>query len=152
MELKTAKRIYAEGSDWVKTALEEEFGKDNLISIDFTEINNHDKARLSVGYDKDYLAVRHLETLDEWAYRMLKLVTKAINGKWIPDWNDINQPKWYNYFEVRSSGAVFSYSYALNYCQYTSVGSRLCFESSEKAEHARKYFENFYSQFLLITE
>lgn len=149
MELKTAKRIYAEGSDWVKTALEEEFGKDNLIREDFTDINSLEKARLATGYDEDYLTVRHLETPDEWAHRMLKMVTKAINGKWVPEMGNQSQPKWYNWFEVNSSGAGFSRSRTYYFCVGTDLGSRLCFESAEKADFAREHFEDLYIKFLL---
>lgn len=149
MELETAKRIYAEGSGWVKTALEKEFGKENLVEKSFTKVKTIADAAKMAGYSPDYLILRDQESADEWAYRMLKMATKAINQGWVPDPSNKKQPKWYNWFEIDSSGAGFSNSYSDYDYVGTCLGSRLCFENAEKAKFVREQFEELYVKFLL---
>ena len=152
MKLETAKRIYTDGPDWLKVELEDEFGKENLVEKDFKSIKTLKDAANSVGYPIEFIANQENETTDEWAYRMLKMVTKAINGIWAADWANTSQPKYYNYFGVHPSGVGFSISDANYSYEYTYVGSRLCFESIEKAKFARTQFEDLYVKYLLITK
>ena len=152
MKIETAKEVYKLCAPWYKTVLEDEFGKGNLINRDFSEIQTIEVALETTGYDASYLNTRDGETIDEWAYRILKMVTKAINGEWTADWSNTNQPKWYNYFRVLPSGAGFSLSRTDYSYGGTDVGSRLCFESQKKAEQAAKYFEDLYIKYLLITK
>lgn len=155
MKIETAKEVYKLCDPWYKTVLEEEFGKVNFVSKEFPDIKTFDDACQALGTTEEKFNEKWNALglpNDTLFYEKLKLVTKALNGGWVPDWSDSNQPKWFNYFEVHSSGAGFSSPGTYDNCRITHVGSRLCFESQKKAEHARKYFENFYSQFLLITE
>ena len=93
-------------------------------------------------------SVYHSEdSKDEIAYKKLKVIAKAINWGWVPDWDDTDAKKWYPYFCL-SSGFGFSGS---NYdCARTNthVGSRLCFESSEKSSYAGKQFIDLYKDLL----
>jgi hypothetical protein len=79
------------------------------------------------------------------AHAKLIIIAKAINGDWIPDWKDYDQLKYYPWFEMGSSSGVgFAYDdcdywYAISY-----VGSRLCFESREKAKYIGTQFEDLY--------
>ena len=85
------------------------------------------------------------------AYKLF-IVFKAINNKWVPNWGDWDQYKYYPWFEVLSSG--FGFSGLDYYCAYSdaSVGSRLCTDTSEKALYIAKTFEPLYKDYLLITE
>jgi len=152
MNIETAKRVYNQAPSWYKEVLEDEFGKEKLTKREFTDIKTIEDARLATGHSAGYLKMSDPESQDEWAYRMIKMIAKAINNGWIPDWSNTNQAKWYPYFKVLPSGSGFSDSNTDDLYELTGVGSRLCFESSEKAEYAAKQFEDLYTQFLLITK
>ena len=82
-------------------------------------------------------------------YEDLILVAKALNGNWKPDWNDINEYKWFPYFQV-SSGFRFSYANT-NYdygLTFTRIGSRLCFKNKQIAEYAGKIFIEQYEKLM----
>lgn len=82
------------------------------------------------------------------AYRIM-IIYKAINNKWVPDWANSNQGKYYPWYWVLSSGFGFSCSsYTYDY-SFTSVGSRLCTDSSEKAMYIAKQFEQEYKDYFL---
>lgn len=85
--------------------------------------------------------------IDEVAYRKLKLIAKALNEGWTPDWDDENEYKYYPYFKMGSSGVGFSGSYCDTWFAYAFVGSRLCFKNRELAEYAGKQFEDIYKDF-----
>lgn len=77
----------------------------------------------------------------------------ANNGeKWTPDWNDDEQYKYWPWFwmddEGGSSGFRFDvYAY---WDSYSTLGSRLCFISSEVAEYIGEQFIDLYKQFMVI--
>lgn len=84
---------------------------------------------------------------DTIAYEKLKIIIKALNEGWSPNWLDTSEKKWYPYFNL-SSGFVFSvticgYSYATS-----TVGSRLCLKSQELAQYAGTQFLEIYKDFL----
>jgi hypothetical protein len=72
-----------------------------------------------------------------------------INGfDFIVDWANTNQKKWYPYF-FASSGFGFSDTrYDYDY-SCSGVGSRLCFESQEKAKYAGITFTDLYEIYLV---
>ncbi|NJO70081.1 MAG: hypothetical protein HC830_13075, partial [Bacteroidetes bacterium] len=72
------------------------------------------------------------EDVDEIAYKKLKVIIRAVNNGWLPDWDNLNQHKWFPVFAL-SSGFGFSYSRYDCTGTLTYVGSRLCFETEEKA-------------------
>lgn len=87
-------------------------------------------------------------TKDEIAYIDLKVVNRAINQRWTPNWEDTDQRKWFPWFKGLSSGFDFSGTvYRYDYT-FTYVSSRLCFETEAKAKFAGKTFINLYEDFL----
>ena len=88
-------------------------------------------------------------TKDEIAYKKLKVFAKAINGDWTPKMGNADEWKYYPWFRVNAAGSGFSYSNYVLVNSNTSVGSRLCFETSEQALHAAKFGEQMYIEFLL---
>jgi hypothetical protein len=82
---------------------------------------------------------------DTIAYEKLKIIAKAINEGWQPDWNDRSQEKWFPVFNL-SSGFGFS----ISDCHYSiaDVGSRLCFESEKKSNYAATQFIDIYRDFI----
>jgi len=85
----------------------------------------------------------------EHYYEDLILVAKALNGNWKPDWNDINEYKWFPYFQF-SSGFRFSDTFADYDCGNagTDFGSRLCFKNKQIAEYAGKTFIEQYEKLM----
>jgi len=85
------------------------------------------------------------------AYKLM-VIYKAINNGWVPDWSDDGQRKWFPWFGVLSSGSGFSYSHSHYGYGLTTVGSRLCTDSSEKAEYIAEQFEGEYVDYFLYSE
>jgi hypothetical protein len=85
------------------------------------------------------------------AYKLL-IIYKAINNGWEPDWSNWDQYKYYPWFEVLSSGFGFSSS-TYNYDHTdTTVGSRLCTDTSEKALYIAEKFKAEYQEYFLYSE
>jgi hypothetical protein len=143
-----AKRIYPDAPEWLKEKLEQEFGADYFQPESHEEIKNFEDA--CVKLDIDPLSVSNeSDTPDEAAYKKLKIIIKAINAGWEPDWNNSDQRKYWPYF-ILSSGFGFSasdYGFGLT---DTTVGSRLCFQSEEKCTYAANQFLGLYEEFLTI--
>lgn len=148
IEKTTAKKLYPEAPDWFKSILIETFGKKYFEKKKFNEINTF----LDACAELDILQTdvfNEKDTTDEIAYKKLKIIAKAINQGWIPDWNNTDQKKWYPWFRM-SSGFGFDFTYYDYAGANTGVGSRLCFETKEKAEYAGKQFEEIYKQLLTL--
>jgi len=148
IEKQEAKRIYVESPDWFKLKLVEAFGEECFKEKGFESIKTFEDACAVLGINPG-LVFNRADTPDEFAYKKLKVIIKAINEGWIPDWSNRDQYKYYPWFEVLSSGFGFSdsdYDYAST---FTAVGSRLCFESREKSDYAAKQFIDIYKSFLL---
>lgn len=78
------------------------------------------------------------------AYYKLSIITRALNEGWEPDWKNINENKWWNFFYTDSaSGFVYSDTY-YTYTG-TDVGARLCFKNSDLAAYAGKQFQQLYN-------
>lgn len=83
---------------------------------------------------------------DTIAYEKLKIIIRALNEGWTPDWSDINERKWYPYFNAASFGFGDT-----DYVHWgTSAGSRLCLKSMELAEYAGTQFVDIYKDFMII--
>lgn len=109
---------------------------------------------------------------DEIARRKLETITEALNEGWKPNWADLNENKFFPYFdievnEVRTEAEtdrdrVGGYAYyganaGLSHASTGSavsgtssnVGSRLCFQDSESARYAGDTFTELYEQILI---
>ena len=73
-----------------------------------------------------YTNTDHLSKLI--TFRQLLEVADYLNGDWKPDWNDINQPKYFISYNV--SKKIF-----VDACYYVNYGI-VCFSSKENAEKA----------------
>lgn len=152
MELKisesTAKRLYPESPSWFREVLEKTFSKQKLVGRKFDEIRTFEDACEQIGVNP--LSVfSDIDTYDEIAYKKLKIIAKAINQGWTPDWSNTNQKKWWPWFDL-SSGFGFSYSDYHYSNAYAHVGSRLCFESEAKSDYCAKQFIRLYQELLTI--
>ncbi|MCL4483871.1 MAG: hypothetical protein M1445_14880 [Bacteroidetes bacterium] len=86
------------------------------------------------------------------AYKKLRFVIRQLNQGWVPDWSNLSQRKWFNWFYF-STGVYcrFSYSYSYNDAASATAraGSRLCFKSRALAEYAAVQFKSLYEDYLL---
>ncbi|WP_407497459.1 hypothetical protein [Elizabethkingia meningoseptica] len=88
---------------------------------------------------------------DEVAYRKVKLIVKALNEGWTPDWSDSDQYKYFPWFNMgSSSGAGFSCGDFDLWFTSSNVGSRLCFKNRDLAKYAGQQFESIYKEFMTI--
>jgi len=80
---------------------------------------------------------------------LLMIVFEAINDGWEPDFSNHNQGKYFPWPWVSSSG--FGFSSAAYGCALarTSVGSRLCTDTSEKAVYILEQFPDLWKSWLL---
>ena len=143
----TAKKLYDSVPGFFKEQLEAAFGKDAFRKIDYKDIKTFKDACNALDIDPDAVCSKG-DTPDEAAYKKLKIITKAINQGWIPDWDNTNQRKWFPWFCL-SSGFGFAVSGYGCANSAATVGSRLCFESEEKADYAGKQFAVIYKEFLI---
>jgi len=142
----TAKKLYDSVPGFFKEQLEAAFGKDAFRKIDFRDIKTFPDACKALDINTDAVC-NDTDTEDEVAYKKLKVIVQAINQGWEPDFNDTNQRKWFPWFRL-SSGFGFAVSHYYCASSAASVGSRLCFESEEKASYAGKQFAAIYKEFL----
>ena len=91
-------------------------------------------------------------TSDEVAYYSLKVIAKALNEGWEPDWTNKDERKYYPWFYIEdtnpaglsASNAKYSVATA-----HTYFGSHLCFKTSALAKYAGTQFVNLYEKYLL---
>lgn len=93
-------------------------------------------------------------TKDEVAYLKLKIIAKALNEGWEPNWNNWDEWKYYPWFCMGDNGASpgvgFSYG-GYDLVRTTSgVGSRLCFKTRELAKYAGQQFLEIYKDYMLV--
>jgi len=104
------------------------------------------------GIDETYFNEQNedLES-DVVAYRKVKLIVKALNEGWTPDWSDSDQYKYFPWFNMgSSSGAGFSYDVYVCWFTVSLVGSRHCFKNRDLAKYAGQQFESIYKEFMTI--
>lgn len=115
-------------------------------------IKNFDDVLAELGIEKESF-LKEIQDLspDEVAYRKIKLIAKAFNEGWVPDWTNSNEYKYYPWFEMGSpSGSGFRFDVFDHWLTHSHVGSRLCFKSSELAKHVGNLFIDDYRDFLTL--
>lgn len=90
------------------------------------------------------------DTKDEAAFKKLKVIVKALNEGWKPDYFNTSEAKYYPWFKMNVSGAPLGFSFHGYVYAYatTNVGARLVLKSRELAEYAGKQFEDIYRDYL----
>ena len=141
-------KAHDEASTKGKTLLENLFGK-RVFQKDIKErIKTFDDVIRELGDDPEEFknAISIMEEPDEIAYVKLKLIAKALNEGWTPDWSNGEWDKWYPWFKMddSSSAGRFSFGDSVFQGSASGVGSRLCFKSRELSNYAGKQFEDIY--------
>lgn len=124
--------------------------------FDYQTIKSFEDACKRLGIDFEHLP--YLSKVPEefhkpiLAYYKLVIIFKAINNGWKPNWGNYNEYKYYPWYYVLSSGFGFDDSYYNCTTTGTTVGSRLCTDTSEKAIYIAKQFEDLYKDYILYSE
>ena len=147
-------KAHDEASTKGKTLLENLFGK-RVFQKDIKErIKTFDDVIRELGDDPEEFknAISIMEEPDEIAYVKLKLIAKALNEGWTPDWSNGEWDKWYPWFNMddSSSAGRFSFGDAVNPSSISTVGSRLCFKSKDLATYAGTQFLDIYKDFFTV--
>ena len=66
----------------------------------YTDIKTFEDACKKLGIYSKNVYNSDLDTIDEIAYKKLKIIFKAINNNWQPNWLDNDQYKYYPYFKA----------------------------------------------------
>ena len=147
-------KAHDEASTKGKTLLENLFGK-RVFQKDIKErIKTFDDVIRELGDDPEEFknAISIMEEPDEIAYVKLKLIAKALNEGWTPDWSNGEWDKWYPWFNMNDSSSAgrFSFHGAAYQYSHSRVGSRLCFKSEELATYAGTQFLDIYKDFFTV--
>ena len=102
--------------------------------------------------DVEVAELRKLENANITSHILYKqqavVIAKALNEGWIADYTKIDQTKYEPRFYYDSSaGGFVCYDYS-RWSSATSVGSRLCFHSSELAKYFGTQFIDIYRKYL----
>jgi hypothetical protein len=123
--------------------------------FDFRTIKTFEDACVKLGIEPKLpdvsMILEELQKPTIAAYKLM-VIFKAINNGWKPNWSNYDEYKYIPWYEVLSSGFGFSFSYYHFTSTLTSVGSRLCTDSSEKALYIAEQFKQEYQEYFLYSE
>lgn len=153
----SVKKAYSVADKATKIVLKELFnGKVSLSDKITDRIKTFEDACAELGINKpnflfnitnDGKGFTNSDVLAFDALSQLTLIVRALNEGWTPDWRDSNQSKYYVWLTDYKPGSGFSRSFCDNSITVATVGSRLCFKSSELAEYAGEQFRDLYNQY-----
>ena len=147
LDEKEARKLYPSASPEFKALLDQNFGKDFFSGKITDRIKTWEDVCAESGVDPDDEEYTEGEP-DEIAYSKIKLITKVLNEGWKPNWNNINQCKWYPWFYMNNPGFRLYVSYYYIGGTYDGTGARLCFSSRELSDYAANTFLELYKQFM----
>lgn len=82
------------------------------------------------------------EDIDKYS-ALERMIVKAYNGDWKPNWNDSKQSKYYPWFYL---GDDFRFDYSYWYASFSDVAASLCFRKKEDLEDAVIKFIDVYKK------
>ena len=125
----------------------------------YTDIKTFEDACLKLGIDAAHVVPDFFEPFPKehkeamQAHVKLIIINQAINEGWKPDWDNGEWDKYYPWFDMRSSASGgFLYDGCGRWRTDSAVGSRLCFETSEKAKYAGTQFKDLYEAYFVIKQ
>lgn len=128
-----------------KALLSNLLGKKHFLLKPIDRIKTFEDACEELGEDS---ALFNIGTADEIAFRKLKVIVRALNGDWVPNWNDGSQRKWFPWFYLNEPGFRFDGSHGDWTSARATGGSRLCFASQELSDYAAKQFLPLYKDLM----
>lgn len=168
---KTALKEYMKAGSEGRDLLESLFGpealkvdvmKDIKCFDDILDLNDMDV--------KSYTEELQGLPLDEQSYRSLKLIVATYNQGWRPNWADVDEPKYFPWFDVEdllllrvgisdhlggyanrgaNAGPVAVLSYNVPSDSSANRGSRLAFKKREHAIRAGELFAHIYADWMV---
>lgn len=78
------------------------------------------------------------------AFQNLCIVIEALNEGWVPNFENTNEAKYYNYFNMKGG---FSYYNTIYYDTDTNVPSALLFKTEALAKYCFKQFPQLYKEY-----
>jgi hypothetical protein len=141
---KTALQLYPTATTEFKAMLNDTFGEKFFQQKITDRVKTYGDACEVLGISSEIIGYDELSE-DEVAYIKLKVIVKALNEGWTPDWNNTNEPKYYPWFYMNKPGFRL-YAVPGRYT-HSDVGSRLCFQKREVAEYAVSQFIDLYKTF-----
>jgi hypothetical protein len=84
------------------------------------------------------------DSKDDVAFKKLKVIIKALNEGWWPNWENENEYKYMNYWRMKGGFAAYDTAY---YLTATIVPSALCLKSNELALHAAEIAKEEYREY-----
>src|SRR5690349_7623024 len=118
VERSKAMSAYRSADDDGRELLEKLFGKENFNQKATERIRSFEDACQELDIDPESEKFTTGEP-DDIAYQKLKVITKAINEGWVPDWSDAGEYKWFAWFRYTTSGfrfcdAIYVYVYTFS--------------------------------------
>ena len=144
-----AKAEYKDACPETKKKLVSIFGEDCFVENIMERVKTFEDACDVLGIEPcEILSLS--KTKDGITYEKLKVIARALNQGWVPNWSDTNERKWHPWFNATgSSGFGFSASGYDHWYSATCAGSRLCFISEALANYAGRQFESVYKEFMM---
>lgn len=104
INLQKALQLYPSASGEFKALLESEFGKAALTQKITDHVKTFEDACSRLGLNSGMFLPG--DSKDEIAYKKLKVIAKALNEGWQPDWTNSNQYKYYPWFDLSSGSGL----------------------------------------------
>lgn len=146
IDSKNAAKVYREAGPELKAKIVETFGQSVAGGKVTDRIKTFEDACDELGIDADDFIQNYEEPNDELAYRKLKVIVKALNEGWTPDWNNSSELKWRPWFYLDQPGFRFGGSYYGDSFSDSAGGSRLYFKTEELCNYAVKQFLDIYKK------
>ena len=143
---KNVRQVYAEAGTQLKKQIEEIFPKE-LISGKITDrVKTFEDACAVLNIDIDWFdSQTQFDSPDELAFKKMKIIVRALNEGWTPNWDNSNERKWFPWFYLDNpSGFRFGDSLYAYSSSHSAGGSRLCFKTEELCNYAAKQFLPIY--------
>jgi len=141
----TARQLYPQATGVLKTLLEEAFGKGFFDQKITDRVKSFEDACAVLGVSPDSVVFAS-DTVDEEAYKKLKVIVRALNEGWAPDWD---HPELIYYPVFYFSSLAFRFDRVAEHCRYSPFSSHLVFRSPELAKYAAHQFADLYFAYML---
>lgn len=107
-------------------------------------INSFEDARKILGIDKADVFNPKFDSPNDIAFKKLKVIIKALNDGWYPNWENENEYKYWIWWTMKGGFSYYSVSYSDSHAH---VPSALCLKTRELAEHASKIAYKEYKEY-----
>jgi hypothetical protein len=94
---KVARKLYPTAAPEFKSVLENSYPIGYFSGKITDRIKTFEDACAEVGEDPEHDKFTE-GTPDEIAFKKIKVITKALNEGWLPNWNNSGERKWYPWF------------------------------------------------------